>query len=221
MTSTAQLTEEIVPDPDRTIENPAAADDAETDDVETDTAGTDTAADTAADPGHSRRRLALPVALLVLAAALVATGVVLLVRAGQADDSAASRNDALVDSRATSRVIAQVSTGLNQVLSYDYRKPQVARAAADRWLTGDAPAQYRELFGQLQKLAPGQKLTLVAKVSTAGVTFLRGDTARLLVFLDQQSTRASDGQSSVAAAQVQITAVYGDGRWRIRELKPI
>ena len=77
------------------------------------------------------------------------------------------------------------------------------------------------LFTQLQKRAPGQKLTFIAKVVTAGVSTLAGDSAQLLVFLDQKSTRASDGQSSVAAAQVLISAKLQGGTWRITELKPL
>ena len=107
------------------------------------------------------------------------------------------------------------------MLSYDYAHPQVAAAAAKKWLAGDAPAQYKVLFAQLQQLAPGQKLTLVAKVVTAGVTSLNADRAQLLVFVDQQSTRASDGRSSVSAAQVQIGAQLKDGLWQITELHPL
>ena len=69
--------------------------------------------------------------------------------------------------------------------------------------------------------APGQKLSFVAKVNVAGVTDLRGDSARLLVFLDQRSTRASDGQSSVSAAQVEIGAHKRGSRWMITSLQPI
>jgi Mce-associated membrane protein len=205
------------------------------------TTTTDTEADHAMDSPHSsdssdspappeageppRRgmptRFGLPLLLFVLAVALTVTGGGLLVRAHSLRDDAPSVNRAVVDKKATATVIGQVSTALNSVLSYDYRKPQVAQAAARRWLTGDAPAQYKVLFGQLQRLAPGQQLTLIAKVSTAGVTSLEGGTARLLVFLDQQSTRASDGQRSISAAQVQITAVRRGSGYLISELKPI
>ena len=70
-------------------------------------------------------------------------------------------------------------------------------------------------------MAPGQKLTFVAKVSTAGVTYLRGDQAKLLVFLDQESTRSSDGQSSISAAQVRIGAVKHGGVWQIDNIVPL
>lgn len=174
-------------------------------------------------PPSSRRgrSLAVRLVLIVLSAALVAVGVAFLVRTHQLNDQKANSNHALSDANRTSEVIGEVSTALNQVFSYDYRKPEVAQAAAKRWLTGSAPAQYTRLFDQLQKLAPGQKLTFVAKVSVAGVTDLEGSRARLLVFLDQESTRASDGQSSISAAQVRVGAVREGNVWRIDDIHPL
>ncbi|GAB2487668.1 hypothetical protein [Jatrophihabitans fulvus] len=168
-----------------------------------------------------RRRTALVAALAAVTLVCVTLGTVLLVRAHSLSDDPATANRALLDRTTTGEAVGQVSTALNQMLSYDYRKPEVAQAAARRWLVGDAPAQYTLLFRQLQQLAPNQKLTLVARVTSAGVVELHGRTARLLVFLDQQSTRATDGQSSVSAAQVQITAVHRAAGWRISELKPL
>jgi Mce-associated membrane protein len=159
--------------------------------------------------------------LVALTLALMAAGVVFLVRAGNESDSGPAANHAVVDAAATNDVIGQVSTALNQVLSYSYTAPQTAQRAASKWLAGDAVGQYKELFTQLNERAPGQKLSFVAKVITAGVTTLKGNTASLLVFLDQESTRASDHESSVAAAQVQITAVRHGSTWHITELQPL
>jgi Mce-associated membrane protein len=159
--------------------------------------------------------------LLAVAAALIAVGVVALVRTSTLRTHGPMANHALTDKNATEQVIGQVSTALAQVLSYDYTKPQLAQQAAKRWLAGDAPKQYQTLFAELQKLAPGQHLTLTARVVTAGVKSLDGGTAHLLVFVDQQSTRASDNASSVSAAQVQITAVKHGGMWQITYLSPL
>ena len=167
------------------------------------------------------RAIGLRAGLLALAAVLVVVGVLFSVRASHLHGERATTNQALIEPGPTAEVIGQVSNALNAVLSYDYRKPQVARAAAKRWLTGAAPGQYKTLFDQLQKLAPGQQLTLVAKVSTAGVSYLHGDHAKLLVFLDQESTRASDGQSSISAAQVRIGAVKHGNVWQIDSLVPL
>lgn len=162
--------------------------------------------------------VAVPLALFVLAAALVVTGTLLIAHPRSKNTPG---NDAIIDQKGTSQVIGQVSTALNAVLSYSYAEPKTNADAAKKWLAGDAVGQYKVLFTQLQKRAPGQKLTFVAKVATAGVTSLAGDTAQLLVFLDQKSTRASDGASTVAAAQVLIRAEQQSGTWRITELKPL
>lgn len=174
-------------------------------------------------PARARRSSAwkLRIALVGLACMGIVLGTVFGIRAAAQTSDPASANRAVVDSRSTSAVIGQVSSALNEVLSYSYANPAVAQAAATRWLTGDAVAQYRLLFTQLREHAPGQKLSFVTKVVTAGVVTLHGHTADLLVFLDQRATRASDHQSSVAAAQVLITAVRHGSGWQISELRPI
>jgi Mce-associated membrane protein len=152
------------------------------------------------------------------AVALAATGGVLL---ATTPGSAGGGNVAVVDAAATSQVVGQVDTALTRVLSYRYSAPAATRAAAQQVLVGDAAHQYDVLFAALQKRAGGEKLTLTAKVVSAGVTSLVGDQAELLVFLDQTSTRASDGTTSASAAQLRIAAVRNRGAWRISELVPL
>jgi Mce-associated membrane protein len=165
-------------------------------------------------------RLRLAVTAMVTAALAVVGGGMLLL-ADHDRTAGPLANRALVDRTATADVISQVDNALNHVLSYSYRNPAPTDAAAKRYLTGDAVRQWHTLFTQLQQRAPGQKLTFVARVDTAGVDQLDGNSARLLVFLDQKSTRAGDSASSVAAAQVQVSAERVDGQWRISELHPL
>ena len=159
--------------------------------------------------------------LVVITVLFLALGTVMLVRAHSDQVAGPMANQALVSTSDTQQAVSQVSTALNQILSYDMANPKPAQQAATHWLVGDAPAQYRTLVNALGKVATGQQLTLVAKVSTAAVVSLHDGTAQLLVFLDQQSTRASDHSSSVSAAQVQITAVHTAGGWRISEIVPL
>ncbi|GGF37458.1 hypothetical protein GCM10011519_08760 [Marmoricola endophyticus] len=159
--------------------------------------------------------------LAVLGVVLLAVGIIGFVRGHQIRSVPAAQNDALVDSASTAKVEAEVSQALTQVLSYDYTDPAPTEASAKQLLQGDARTQYDELFTELQKRAAGQKLTLTAKVRTAGVESLSDDSAKLLVFLDQTSTRATDNQSNVAAAQVAITARDVDGTWKITGLRPL
>jgi Mce-associated membrane protein len=196
---------------------------AETPDTERSTAETasaDASPATVAVPAW-RSRLWPSLALLVVAALLIGVGVAYEIRQHTIRSQSSAKNSALADSPATSEVIGQVSTALNKVLSYQYANPTATQQAAGQLLTGDASTQYKTLFTALQQKAPGEKLTLVAKVVTAGVTSLHGNTAQLLVFLDQSSTRASDKQSSTSAAQLDVTAVKQGGTWKISELLPL
>lgn len=181
----------------------------------------DGATSTPVGPPARRARLWPVLALLVVAALLIGVGIAFELRQHSIRSQTSARNGALADSAATSEVIGQVSTALNKVLSYQYANPAATQQAADQLLTADASTQYKTLFTALQQKAPGEKLTLVAKVVTAGVTSLHGNTAQLLVFLDQSSTRASDKQSSTSAAQLDITAVKQGGVWKISELLPL
>jgi Mce-associated membrane protein len=155
-----------------------------------------------------------------LALICVIAGTILLATSHSAS-AKADPNQAVVDRSRSAQVIGQVDTALGHVLSFDYRHPDATRTAAHQALVGDALRQYDVLFAALQKKAGGQHLVLAAKVVSAGVTILEGSRAQLLVFLDQTSTRASDGATNTSAAQIRITAVEHGGVWRISELVPL
>lgn len=156
----------------------------------------------------------------VLGLGCAAAGAVLLATA-PSGSGAAAHNQAVVNAKATAELVGQVDTGLQRVLSYRYSDPEATHAAAQQVLTGDAAHQYEVLFKTLQQKAGTEQLTLTAKVVSAGVETLAGNRAQLLVFLDQSSTRASDGTTSASAAQLRIAAVRRGGVWRISELVPL
>ena len=162
------------------------------------------------------RRALVPGLLTLVALLLVAAGIVLLT--GSTGSDGDRSNGALTDQAETTQVIGQVSQALDQVLSYDYTKPDANAQAAGQLLTGDASTQYATLFEALKGKADGQQLTLVAKTVVAGVTTLTADRADLLVFLDQKSTRASDQATSSSAAQIQVTAVKQGDQWKVSGL---
>ncbi|TQL66822.1 Mce-associated membrane protein [Nocardioides albertanoniae] len=130
-------------------------------------------------------------------------------------------NRAVVDTKATSEVQSAVSTGLAQVFSYNFSDPKPTAAAADEFLAGDARKDYDLLFKQLEKKAPGQKLTLSAQVQVAAVKTLDADSAELLVFLDQATQRSTDKESSISAAQLTVEAAKVDGTWKVTGLDPL
>jgi Mce-associated membrane protein len=158
---------------------------------------------------------------LVLAALLLAVGIVGWWMSITLRHSGASDNAAVVDSKTTAQVQASVTQTLGRVLTYDYQDPRTTEVAADELLAGAARSEYATLFASLQKRAPGQKLQLTAEVQAIGVTQLRGSKAELLVFLDQSSRRAKDDQASVSAAQLTVTAQKMGDRWKITGLKPL
>lgn len=207
LAETTPPTEPVV-EPAGVVDDSAAAADAPT-------------SDGSSEPTASRRWLVWVAALVVATTVLVAVGTVFEIRGHSLRSQTPAKNYALSDTAATSEVIGQVSTALNKVLSYDYQNPTGTRQAASQSLTGDAAGQYKTLFAALQQKAPGEKLTLKAKVVVAGVTQLHGNTAELLVFLDQSSTRASDKQNSTSAAQLDVTAVKQGDTWKISELLPL
>lgn len=157
----------------------------------------------------------------VLAGVLALVGVYGLWQSHELRSTAAAENLAVVDASLTAEVQSFVTTGLNQVLTYDYTDPDATTAAADQVLAGDARKEYDTLFTDLQAKAPGQQLTLTAAVQSVAVKEATEDSAVVLVFLDQTSQRATDNQGSVSAAQLSVTVEKSGGDWAITELTPL
>jgi Mce-associated membrane protein len=131
--------------------------------------------------------------------------------------SPAYTNRALTDATATRQVAAAVSGEMGRIFSYSYTNLPATRRAAASVLSGGAARQYEELFSQVARQAPGEQLTVNTRVVSTGVTWLSGDSARLLVFLDQTATRPG-GWSSTTAAQLAVTAKLAGGQWLITGL---
>ncbi|MFE9461459.1 hypothetical protein [Streptomyces californicus] len=177
----------------------------------------DEGADGAADV--ARRRWPRVLGAL-LAVALIVGGGVLYAQGRQLRDTPATANLALTDAAATTRVTGDVSNALTKVFSYAPGSTAATRAAAKQVLTGKALQQYAALFGQVERQSADQKLTLTSEVVRAGVTRLTGDSAHLLVFLDQVYERQGRAPTT-AAAQLTVTAELRDGRWWIVEIGSI
>ncbi len=162
-----------------------------------------------------------PYVLWVVAALLAAVGVLGLWKAHDLRSTPAAQNDAIVDASGTADIQAIVSQSLTKVLTYDWSNPDATTAAADEVLTGKARTEYDTLFADLHAKAPEQQLTLTATVQSVAVKNLDEDSADVLVFLDQTSQRASDGQASLAAAQIAVTVEKSGSTWKITELTPL
>lgn len=163
-----------------------------------------------------RGPLALP---LVLTLVLALVGGALTVRTAQLRDDPVSGNRALVDTAANTQVIGDVSNALTKIFSYSYTDTAATEQAARDVLAGAAYSQYEALFSQVMREAPVQGLTVTTRVIRTGVVRLSGDTAQLLVFLDQLVTRRGDRSGTTAAAQLSVTAQLRDGHWRITDIQ--
>jgi Mce-associated membrane protein len=156
---------------------------------------------------------------IAAAIALVALGSWFRIEATGLWDDPATANRALVDPAATSKVIGDVNSALGKVFSYRYDNTAVTEQAATQSLAGNAKDQYNNLFAQVTRQAPGQKLMLTTTVVDSGVTRLQGEHAQLLVFLDQQATRGDNNQRSLAAAELTVTAQRQGDHWVITDLR--
>jgi Mce-associated membrane protein len=176
-----------------------------------------TAATGAAPGGPGRARLAA----IVLGAATVvlgAFGAWATTAANSLNAGAAPPNIALTNGPATSAVNRQITRAVNTVFSYSYADTAATRRAAQSLLTGPAIRQYNTYFALVARDAPSQKLVVTTRVTNSGVELLSGNRARVLVFANQQDTRAGTGQTSYAGALFAVTAVRQGGTWKIENI---
>jgi Mce-associated membrane protein len=157
-----------------------------------------------------------PLALLTAAVLLVAAGVTLLVLASGIRDAPAAGNRALTAGAETRQVTAAVGAAVAGIYSYNYTDLGATTRTAHQVLAGQAAAQYAELSGMLSA-AVRERLIVVTTVTAAGVRSLTANSATLLVFLRQNTTRGGEPAGSVAA-QLQVTAHRSAGRWLITGL---
>ncbi|MCF7553099.1 hypothetical protein [Pseudonocardia sp. WMMC193] len=191
------------------------------------------ASGTSAAPAGGRfgalRRLRLPAppttrrGTAVLAGATVVL-VALAVLAGVSwwtmSHTPAARNTALVDVAATTQVSQQLGDAVKTVYSYDFTRLDQNEAAARAVITPEFGQQFDQLFGEVRNLAPQQQAVVTATISQSAVESIEGDRATMVVFLDQQATRAAGDQQQVAAAgRLTVTGQYVDGQWKIADVQ--
>jgi Mce-associated membrane protein len=170
------------------------------------------------DQGRAPLRLRLPVVLGVATVLLGGFGAWATVQAHNERAANGQQNLALTNGSATSAVRHQVSSAIQAIFSYSYTDTAKTRRDAQNLLTGPAIRQYDQLFSLVQKDAPTQKLVVTTSVTNSGVEFLTGSRARILIFANQQDSRAGTGQTSYAGAMFAVTAVLTGGTWKISNI---
>jgi Mce-associated membrane protein len=173
----------------------------------------------AEDARSGRRGWRAAAALGAVAVVLAGFGVWATLHASSLRSNAAAQaNTALTDGPATATVRREISAAINTIFSYNYADTAATRRAAQAVLTGPAVRQYNTLFALVTKNAPAQKLVVATRVTNSGVELLNGNRARLLVFANQQDTRAGTGQTSYAGAMFAVSALRQGGRWKIENI---
>jgi Mce-associated membrane protein len=168
--------------------------------------------------GRAPLRLRLPAVLGVATVLLGGFGAWATVQAHNQRAANAQQNLALTNGPATSAVRRQVSSAIQAIFSYSYTDTAKTRRDAQNLLTGPAIRQYDQLFSLVQKDAPTQKLVVTTSVTNSGVEFLTGSSARILIFANQQDSRAGTGQTSYAGAMFAVTAVLTGSTWKISNI---
>jgi len=156
----------------------------------------------------------LPAALGVLAVILGG----LAVWFGLAASSATgvdTANIAMTDQAATSQVRQQIARAVDTIFSYNYADTAKTSQAAAAVLTGQARGKYNTLFRLVRLDAPKERLLLTTTVTNAGVEYLNGDQARVLIFANQRVTAGATQKTTEAGAMFAVNAVYQGGRWKI------
>jgi Mce-associated membrane protein len=206
------------PADDDTDDAPQPADDDTDDAPQPADDDTDDAPQPADERGHGPLRLRLPAVLGVVTVLLGAFGAWATVQAHNQRADNAQQNLALTNGPATSAVRHQVSSAIQAIFSYSYTDTAKTRRDAQNLLTGPAIRQYDQLFSLVEKDAPTQKLVVTTSVTNSGVEFLTGSRARVLIFANQQDSRAGTGQTSYAGAMFAVTAVQTGGTWKISNI---
>ena len=170
---------------------------------------------------RTRRRiptLVLVGLLVVLTAAAVFFGIANAALRG----TPAAQNIALVDVGASAQATQQLGDAAKTVYSYDFARLDQNEAAARALITPAFEAQYNQLFGQVRKIAPQQQAVVTATIVTSATRDIEGDKAVVVMFLDQQVTRAQAGgqpQQLAAAGRLTVTGQLVDGTWKIADVQ--
>lgn len=166
----------------------------------------------------ARRSMRLLVVLGLATIVFGGFGVWATLAAHSLRSTAAGQNVALTDRAGTSALNRQIDSAVNTIFSYNYADTARTRQAAQRLLTGPAIREYNGLFALVQQDAPKEKLVVTTTVTSSGVEFLAGDTARVLIFANQQDTLAGTHKTTYAGAMFAVTAVRQAGRWKIESI---
>lgn len=112
-------------------------------------------------------------------------------------------------------------TGVQALLSYDYRHVDAEFTSTAKLLTGQLAGQYAETRKAITPAVKQSHAVVTAAVKEVAVTEASPDRATALVFVDQVSTNSQLSAPRAAQTQVQVTLVQRHGRWLLAELTTV
>ncbi|WP_233223539.1 hypothetical protein, partial [Amycolatopsis sp. CA-128772] len=151
--------------------------------------------------------------------ALILGGLAYWFHAKEQEISSATSNTALLDVAKTAQVKDAVSKAAEALFSYDYNNIKKTEDAANDLLANDdVKNKYNSLMGEVKRLAPQQKMIVTCKVTRAAVIMLNGDLAKVMVFVDQTSTRTDTKKTTAGTAQLHLNAQLQGDKWKITDM---
>lgn len=168
-------------------------------------------------PGKPQRGATVLACLAAAAVLLAAAAVWFALEANRLREGAPEENAAVVDAERTAEVRKQISSAVESLFSYNYASLERTRRAAERVLLDEPMRDYSAKLSAASKEVKQRKLVRTTSVRAIGVRELRGDTARVLIFLDQQTLAADDKRSS-STRYLEVVARKVGGSWKIAKM---
>ncbi|WIY07291.1 hypothetical protein QRX60_08070 [Amycolatopsis mongoliensis] len=168
--------------------------------------------------GSSSHKPYVLASALVLVALLLG-GLAFWFKSEEVQVSSATSNTALLDVAKTAQVKDAVSKAAEALFSYDFNNIKKTEDAANDLLANDdVKNKYNSLMGEVKRLAPTQKMVVTCKVTRAAVIMLNGDLAKVMVFVDQTSTRTDTKKTTAGTAQLHLNAQLQGDKWKITDM---
>lgn len=169
--------------------------------------------------GTSRVQQPYLIAGALVLVALVLAGLAFWFSREENAVSSATSNTALLDVAKTAQVKDAVSKAAEALFSYDFNNIKKTEDAANDLLANDdVRTKYNSLMGEVKRLAPGQKMIVTCKVTRAAVIMLNDDLAKVMVFVDQTSTRTDTKKTTAGTAQLHLNAQLQGDKWKITDM---
>jgi Mce-associated membrane protein len=132
------------------------------------------------------------------------------------------RIDRQTDTKAVDEVVAAASTGTVALLSYTPDTLEADLASARSNMTGEFLTYYGKFTSDVVAPAVQQKgITATARVARAGMMEIHPDSAKVLIFLNQETVSKERPEPSLTASSVVVGLTKVGGSWLISAFDPV